>query len=1118
MHYIKWQASIAGKITTEPEAGSLPIETVLVTWELLDLDKVNIISSGSYPTKKDGGFAITFDETSGLLENDIDYPVRIKFFKVSEADPKDISHSFLCNQGTIDCTDTGTIVYLRHLQFEAPVHVYDDTSVPFTGRIIIGDTASDESGEGCAIFGAQVCLVDKHARTGDTQGVCVLTRPNGDFEAPAVIGSKVSVQVNYKNHTFLPTFENIWDYDDGIVVDINRRYERHDFMDMTKAKLFVEVAGGLCDHMLGISKIKVKVANCKWSQIITQDAFKAAHTVPGHVLTVRVVDVIDPTTKNTRNPIQEWFATDDMEQSVNLLETAMEDDAIGGGDDSPEASEMEQEEEALQETRETVRFQFDGDLEVSFVAGTFVQDEKGDCDGSTRSPKGDTTYSLHVMPTGSVFIPSVFLKYKLLDIDPPLYCDILSEDMQVRMVNKVGVDIYQFGAYSTTTTDEDFESLVACSDRTFTNRVEPPGEKDVHYPSCLVNVTHDSEGHNAHAIPSSKFKAGRPNYLPDFNKTFTIEVQDRDIMRRHVAEFIVTGDFDLDKGPSFALPTYKPILVLRDPPGGLSTASYTNVQTTIAVTMENTKAMGGFDAGLDIGITGGASLETCAGGGFGVMMLACLAISETAFKLDATVDGGGDFMVTDTTDTYTGKYTTTWSYTTSDNPLHAGRLSDTMVVPNLNVEYHLVSNIQWTNCKADATEEVKFDIKSKKNMPTLSFLSVHNIETYKIKDLEKGIQLLQDELESGATDPGKNETELEQIRMKNSTLQDALKGWNDAINDYEATNSKAREKTLTIAPADWFGKYAAIQDHGVNEPIPKTQWSSLAPERLVKRAEALPYDYVKEAGLGDKQDLKVTNRIQFSGGGSTMTFSMEHEQIEEAMQLDPDAAPIDNSEGRTEVGIETDNSLLAFVGLDIEAHAKVHVVTSHSKMRTDARESQTVISFTLGDGDREDEFVTDVYIDPKHGTFVFPLISGRSKAPHEENTEWGEKPLIEMLMPPTRPVLPDDEIVIQLRIANTGASASGFTAFLDHRHNPRGLQFRLSGESLAVPIGYWLDPGEIFDVYQDLTIKRGPQDFLYEPAIMRLTSEWDGYVSLRIVKHVFTRLIKLTSRFLLLLS
>jgi hypothetical protein len=50
-------------------------------------------------------------------------------------------------------------------------------------------------------------------------------------------------------------------------------------------------------------------------------------------------------------------------------------------------------------------------------------------------------------------------------------------------------------------------------------------------------------------------------------------------------------------------------------------------------------------------------------------------------------------------------------------------------------------------------------------------------------------------------------------------------------------------------------------------------------------------------GLGDRRDLKVINRVHFSGGGSTMEFSMDHEQVEEAMQNDPDGINLITQEG-----------------------------------------------------------------------------------------------------------------------------------------------------------------------------------------------------------------------------
>jgi hypothetical protein len=257
---------------------------------------------------------------------------------------------------------------------------------------------------------------------------------------------------------------------------------------------------------------------------------------------------------------------------------------------------------------------------------------------------------------------------------------------------------------STIKDDAVFDALVLCSDETFlTRRLD---DDPVEHPSYVVEVTHDVVPgggiERAHASLKSPdgvpllFKTGRPNYRPpEYKKFFTIEVNDRDILRRHVAEFIVTGDYDLGAGASFALPTYEPILVLRDPPGGLSTASYTNVQTTIAVTTENMQVMSGFDAGVDLGVTFANKVSGCAGGGFGVLFLVCSKLQESNTNVGGGASGGADFVAIDKTDTYTGKYTTTWSYTTSDDPLHAGRLSDTMVVPNLNVEYHSVWDIQF---------------------------------------------------------------------------------------------------------------------------------------------------------------------------------------------------------------------------------------------------------------------------------------------------------------------------------------------------------------------------------------------------------------------------------------
>jgi len=61
-HRVRWEASIHGKVTTEPDAGSLPINKVQISWELLDNDNAtSVIASGQTTTGKAGIFDIVFN-------------------------------------------------------------------------------------------------------------------------------------------------------------------------------------------------------------------------------------------------------------------------------------------------------------------------------------------------------------------------------------------------------------------------------------------------------------------------------------------------------------------------------------------------------------------------------------------------------------------------------------------------------------------------------------------------------------------------------------------------------------------------------------------------------------------------------------------------------------------------------------------------------------------------------------------------------------------------------------------------------------------------------------------------------------------------------------------------
>jgi hypothetical protein len=60
---------------------------------------------------------------------------------------------------------------------------------------------------------------------------------------------------------------------------------------------------------------------------------------------------------------------------------------------------------------------------------------------------------------------------------------------------------------------------------------------------------------------------GRPNIYGNFRKDLTAEILDKDLQVKkiHHAFVVVTGDYTTGPGESFALPTYFPLMILRDP-------------------------------------------------------------------------------------------------------------------------------------------------------------------------------------------------------------------------------------------------------------------------------------------------------------------------------------------------------------------------------------------------------------------------------------------------------------------------------------------------------------------------------------------------------------------------
>ena len=199
-HKVLFDASIHGTVTTKPDAGRLPIEGVEVYWELLEPgSNITLPCDGctGNTTTTDGGafhIMIQVDDPSLYGKNDDEIPIRIRYakstFTVDEnSEEKEIKHEFLRNDGLEICNEEfGDIEFITHLEFEKHLEIYDDTSVPFSGRLTYSRTKSLDAPDGCPISEAVVCFTHNTTYGVEADLVCVDSDQNGEFIAPVVIG------------------------------------------------------------------------------------------------------------------------------------------------------------------------------------------------------------------------------------------------------------------------------------------------------------------------------------------------------------------------------------------------------------------------------------------------------------------------------------------------------------------------------------------------------------------------------------------------------------------------------------------------------------------------------------------------------------------------------------------------------------------------------------------------------------------------------------------------------------------------------------------------------------------------------------------------------------------
>jgi len=1101
-HVVAWEASIDGVVTLDASAGSLPVVNVTVSWELI-VENGYIIDNGSVDSGKDGGFHINFNDNHAALNNDDLFEVKLQFSKTTSSGHNDLEHEILCHSKTTDCWSKKTSVYLKHLDFHVPFLAIDDTSVPLTGKVVF-------DGTGCPISGAEVCLKDILA-DGSTEAevLCVETDLDGFFSAPAVIATTVAFVIKYENHTFAaldPTQQAT--YDAGILIEEDRSYTGFNFKDITTSNLNVEVAGGLCDRLIGKATLEFKILGCAgWSNTPTQSSVKAIHQVPATVLQVRLIDMVDLSDDTKQyTGVKDHFGEEEEVKTIDLTEKFEQRDNSTGTESSTMYLRNSNQDEALLQSEindeedkelenQLVRFQYDGVLKSSLV---ITGDAVGTCVASGYTPgipEEVGCNSFHVLTSGRRYDYKLNLEY---DILPGVVeaCDVVGEDLTVRMINGLGLipgDNRLWAEYHSLS-DDTFQELSDCDQRSG---------------GCQLSIDHDennstlhqSNARAVHKLPGilepKRVRVGPPQTSTNagYLKYLGFSIGDN----TYTACVLIEGVYALKELQSIGLPTHKPLLIIRDPPGGKSYSSYENVQTTIITEAHERDHFVGFESKMDFGFGWHHESSVCLGTmGFE----ACTEMNKVKKGFHFNFEGDGTFKTShgNFNKEWSGGFSTTWSYQTSDDEFAAGADSDTFMVPNLNVKYTQIYDIIWnsTTCTASREEEYVMNLAAKTNKQALAFVSLYDVQNYILPKFGRLIGSKAIELNT-TNEPLKIQEQL-------TALENGFAGWKESVANYTLTNALSSKDLPRVK--NWFTGWVKDNDYGNDHEADLLDgighWAGLMPENLFKRAEKLN---VSQAASDTAGALEDTYTLEFSGGGGLLEFHLNHEHAKQ--HVDQMGLPHENSKGKHNFFAENNGEFVALTNyFAINFMLAQNSETAESHTKTTKNAGSTEISFVLGDGDSADHFVVDIYTDPHFGTFLFKTTSGLSLCIHEEGTMPGALAVIQVSKTPAAPVLPDAPMVFQLLLQNRGPVAFGFELFAIHTTNPGNLVLLANGDTFIAPMTYSL-AGEAA-VFTTMTVWRGPGRYQY-PALeigFRLACDSAPYKSRKTTALVFNQVVE----------
>ena len=447
-------------------------------------------------------------------------------------------------------------------------------------------TATEHQGydNGCPLRDVEVCLYDR--LHGSRVIGCELSDPQGYYTIPAVLGSSIGVRLTYGNSSH--EFERA-SYDpeapnapSGFFIstdpvtgrDIRNGYyditegtfwDSIDFKDVTTDRAIVDVAGGLCNFTLGNAILEFRYDNCPTWVRTEQTADRISKwTLPAQIISVRFQRLVRGGA--VREEMTRYFSA--TLGNSRIIHVDLRDP------------------NNKNETIKTSRFEYHTppQLEVEF----------------NTELSTDCTYSGDKRPLrviGQNTPTNATIKVTEDYGEDIGVCDIVPGTLEIE--NQLGespstVDYLQ--STGQVTSDTTAARLKQCYDTC----------EDVPVVMDTTYVGTDEVPSNTHL--TLQIQTGSPELnpealTPDHPHTKLFRASMHNLPYDAVTErvfVVVTGQQAKGAGASIPFPRYKPLLVVQDPPGGMSTASYSNTYANVRIEHEAWAGYGGFFLGLEV--------------------------------------------------------------------------------------------------------------------------------------------------------------------------------------------------------------------------------------------------------------------------------------------------------------------------------------------------------------------------------------------------------------------------------------------------------------------------------------------------------------------------------------